>query len=291
VDRRSIGQILADRPSFARPDRRPLDDEPDRPANGAVPAKRAAEGFALDLLWHADGASARLRKQPDLKRLILASRPPNDEVRETHDIASVAKGAAPTRLEGIGASMDAAIHEGILEAPALVIDGTIALAFEPVEMLRALVGAARALIKPNEKLSKALTSAESVTKGELEDAAWALAEPETARLREAIGAAARPEIAKAVEEAVDRKLTRDKKIVAVTVLGAPHFVAHISAEGDPARNIAAVYLPLPAADRWPLVRRFPARLIAEAHASFDDREPGAAALVGLAIYRRVPRAA
>ena len=287
VERRSIGQILAERPSFATPERRPLDAEPDQRASGAVSPRSATEaGFALDLLWHAEGASARLRKQPALKRLILAARSPNDEVRETYDIASVAKSAPPTRLDAIGESMDAAIHEGVLEAPALVIDGTISLAFEPVELLRALVGATRALVKLTERLSKALTSAESVTKGELEDAAWALAEPETTRLREAIAAAARPEVAKAVEEAVDRKLTRDKKIVAVTVLGAPHFVAHISTEGD-SRSLAAVYLPRVAADRWPLVRRFPVRLIAEAHTPFDDREPGVAALVGLAMYRRI----
>jgi hypothetical protein len=291
VDRRSIGQILTERPTTPRA-AHSLVVDPDAERQSRAALKHNAEpGFALELVWHADGASPRLRKQPELKRLVLAFRSPSEPAREEHDVASVARGAPRTPIEDIGRAMDRAVHEGVLEAPALVIDGMLSLSFDPVETLRALVAAARALVKPSERVTKAIGSADAVTTGDLADAAWALAEPELARLRDAIASTVRPEVARSVEDAVDQKLTRDRKILSVTVLGAPHFVGHITGEGDAksssAHNSAAVYVPLPAADRWPLVRRFPARLIAEARAPLDDREPGVAALIGLAIYRRI----
>ncbi len=246
------------------------------------------------MLWHADSASKRLRKQPHLRQLILAARPPGEEPRDARDVATVVRRADRTALSEIGPAIENAIHDDVLEAPALVVDGLLTLAFDHIEALRALVAVARAVEKPAERLARAIESAEAVTKGPLADAAWALAEPEMAKLHDALVASIRAEAARALDDAVERKLTIDRKLLEVTVLGEKHFVAHLTdtdgTSGPPGSGVT-VYVPLAAADRWPLVRRLAVRLVAEAHAPFDDREPGPSALVAIALYRRLRRAA
>ncbi len=289
-DRRSIGQRMIERPTFGRP---PARHEPPAkvaapiPADSPQPSVGKGEQIALDLVWFAEGASTRMRRQPALKRL-LGARATNEEIREARDVATVAREAEAIALDGLDGALTDALDQGILKPAIVVVDGVLGLSFDPEEELRALISAARPHAATRERIASAIESAEAKTSGPFADSAWFLAGAELEKLRGVI-ATTRDDATRRLLEAVGRKLTKERKVAQVSVLGAPHAVAWLApaGSGEAAVPKATVYLPLDAVTAWPLVARFEARLIVEARPPFGDDEHGSVALVAIAVHRRV----
>jgi hypothetical protein len=228
-----------------------------------------------------------MRRQPALKRL-LGARATNEELREARDVATVAREAETIALEGLDGALADALDQGILKPAIVVVDGLLGLTFDPEEELRALISAARPHAATSERIASAIESAEAKTSGAFADSAWFLAAAELEKLR-AVIATTRDDASRRLLEAVGRKLTKERKVAQVSVLGAPHAVAWLApaGSGESAVPKATVYLPLDAVTAWPLVARFEARLIAEARPPFGDDEHGSVALVAVALHRRV----
>jgi hypothetical protein len=264
---------------FSRRDSLP----PIEPADSKRGESKRPEPGALETTWVGETALTDAEAVTDLASSL--ARVERSEVsRAVGALALGMRTASPVALAALPASLARAVVEGVFEAPAVVVSGRLEMQLDPVERLRALVSASRTFAVGHERLGAVVDRATAALAA---DGAWTFAEPQTASLLEALAAALAPETLRAVDEAVARKLARERKLVRVDVAGGPHVVLHLAADAAAAGPRAPVYVPVAAVSRLPLAPRFSARVLARAHPSFDDREPGRVALVARALFRDV----
>lgn len=275
MPKRSIGQVLAE----ARPGRAidPASDPPSEPH----PERLAPppETRALEMLFVRDGADADVRRSPALRKLLPKSATEeDDDERARHEFGTLARLAPRTALADLAAALRASVVDGVVEPPLVVVDGALALVPDPVARLTAFCDNADVFASVDAKVKVLVERARAA----LADAATpdaVVVAIETA-LRAALPASAAP-----LEAAIHRELLRARSVHTMSVDGAPHARARLRVGADGDLDVA-VYLPLDAAARLPLVSVFDARLIARVRPSL---EPGAGrglvSLLPIAIFR------
>jgi len=256
---------------------------PDRMLFRSAQEETSRGDTAIEPLWVASDARARVRRHAELG-LFLDATHPIEADRVAHELALAVRAAPSVPVAGLGVALGRAVGGGVLDPPALVVTGRFEMIFDPEDRLRALLSAARPIAASHERVAASLEAGAAALAS---DAAWLLAAPCTASLLDALASVLSQEAFRSVHDTVHRKLARDRKLARVDVAGASHVTLHVSADEATTSPRVALYLPSEAASRLPHAPRFPGRVIAIAHPPFDDREPGPVALVAVALFRTV----
>ncbi|MFO0615878.1 MAG: hypothetical protein U0414_25005 [Polyangiaceae bacterium] len=196
---------------------------------------------------------------------------------EAHRVLARATPMAPEELEPtLGSALDAST--GV--CPVVLVSGELTLALDPHDALRALRGYASAWSTPQDKrLGEALELVDAVLAAPivLADAVQIA----RVRLDEALRAANRPAL-REVEPVIDRTLLESRSFARRNVFGDRRVLAYL--EGTPP---LPVYLSEALARELPLMKRFPARIVAEIRPQQDASEAHAVALRAIALGRIV----
>jgi hypothetical protein len=190
-----------------------------------------------------------------------------------------------TEAKGIEKAFDDAIgeHEELIP-PILLLASELELPFEEIEVLKAAMSAAVPLVaSADERLKAALTIARDFLQTPGLSAAPATCERLTNRIREAFVAEKRDLAPDSIESAMQCVLLTGRHYQKRQVFGGSFVRCLMRLPGEP--NPMVGYLPMDAATRLPLWKRFEARVIVEVHPAQDQRETCLWALKVLGIAR------
>lgn len=252
----------------------------------------------LDLVWFDEGAPARIREQAAWTELLRdppktgdwvtgnEAERPQDKTRAERDVRRALSRVLPVAPDAIHMLVTEAIDDdGVLVRPLCVVTGDLLLSFDPVESLRAMIGAASHFAPADKKLKDVLDAA-SQSVGEEGRVAPALVESFATRIRQTFASSPRGVAPDYLDTTVERALLTERKYLQRSVLGGPHICAELYGETGAAMP---TYLAANLADMLPLFRKFRVRLLAEPHPPQDPSDAGHVALKVLALSRVVPR--
>ncbi|NUP07909.1 MAG: hypothetical protein HOW73_17830 [Polyangiaceae bacterium] len=286
---RSIGQILADGARAIHSPRVPAPTPPpdDAPANVHV-------GPTLDLIFVAEDAAAKLRKQRAWKPLLGVARSTNDDrdanksgSRERRDIALAVQRGTSIAPSDVRTVLRDSVEEGIIVPKTVLVRGVLELRLEPVASLKALLATA-ALHQPDTPaIGDAMGRAEAWLGSPWIDAAPEGALVEKARLLESLRASLKPPGPSQIEAAAERAVVAQRAFATKPLLGDTMVLASVRQDASNGGEAASmrVYLPESALQSFPLVPRFPARILGDVMAPLE--EDVACAFVVLAVAREL----
>jgi hypothetical protein len=251
-------------------------------ARGRIDPRPARD--AIELVW-ADPAAA-----PAIRRAfadLLADLPPPSGA-EIHEAAVVRVFAAGRRCDAAGLedAMAAAVGpDGWFRPPLVLVAADLCFAFDELEALRAMVGAARPFAAGDAGITAALDAASDLLAAQGPGAARSLLDHTAQRAREAFAKAGRALPQDVLGAEVQRLLLARRAYQRRALLGGPRIRALVTLPG--ADTGCPVYLPDALATALPMFAAFDARIVARAHPAIDQSEPHPAALEALALGRVV----
>lgn len=266
-------------------------------ANDDVSTRRpmapAGPRLLVDLLWYADEAPNRARAHPGWSSEVQvesdgewiteghADPTPADE-RDRRDVARALTVVTPSTAAEIAGCLAAAIDDrGLFVRPTLIVGGKLMMAFDPAELLGAVLSAVRPFGSADRKLKEAVEAAERAvdpTTRALESTLEAL----MTNVIKSFDAGSRGLGPDYLERAAERALLDEHRYASRVLFGARHHAAHVTPEdADP----IVAYVPEAAATKLPLLRSFDVRLLVEPHSRQDPREAAALAFRVLAVAR------
>lgn len=265
---------------------------------GAGPRK--PRGTAMQLLWFDPEILPRVRRKKPWKALIdeLDAGPYDPELdeaapgetaadvedrREIVQVLAVGNASGETAIE---AALDDAVRDdGRFASPLLLVAGELSIGFDELETLKAVVSIATPLAAGDEDLKAAVEAAVAYLGVPGLVSSADVAQSLTTRIREAFAKGKRAVPGTYLDTESERALLEKRAYQKRNVFGGPHlrglFFFAGSTTGIP------TYLPETLAQRLPLFRRFPARLIADVAFQADQYETHPTALKVGAITRVV----
>jgi hypothetical protein len=274
--------------------------EPERPiasAPGVERAQREASKEVL-LLGFVPGCAARLRKVPAWRSLIeRMQRHPLDQDVEQDDggeepragedpcaVHEVLEKGAPADAKGVEDARGEARRAGVRLAPPLVLlEGEVEVHFDEMESLRSATEVAALLVDADSTLRETVERASRFLQSPGVEGRPTLAAALTAHMRDLIARKTeKPPMADPIAQ-MDMDLLCSRYFQRRSVFGGTHLRCTLRLCG--AKGPLVAYVPQSLAPRLPLLRRFPARLVAEVHPPLDEREASRHALRALALGR------
>lgn len=255
---------------------------------------------AYDLLWFHTDLLPRVRRKREWRDLIdeleqtpydpeLDAPAPGDapaDIEDRREIMHVLARGAPTTESGMDASLDGAVRsDGRFAAPLVLVSGELALDFDELETLRAVVSVATPLAAGDEELKTSIDQANAYL-----GVPNLVPSPETVkgfttRIREAFAKGKRAVPGTYLDSESERALLEKRAFQSRDVFGAKHlrglFFFSGSTTGVP------TYLPELLAKKLPLFRRIPMRIIADVVFQADQFESHPTALLSGAVARVV----
>ncbi len=252
-----------------------------------IDALRAASRLperALELTWFSPSIGQRLRDVPAFSAVLRARTEGAAPQNPALDVATVLSRVAPSVVDLERALFNSVSEEGTLAPVPRVLRGELAFAFDEVEEIRALIAAALPIARTDQQLAGLLDFATEMAKTELQGS------PDVAArlggsIRDLWAIANQMLPAAHLAEQVERGLLARRCYQRRELLGARWIRAIFTAGGE-APSVPA-YLPIAAAGRLPIFRRFPARLLAEVVPQQDQQEQSAVALRVSAVAREI----
>lgn len=174
---------------------------------------------------------------------------------------------------------------GRFTPPVVALVGELTVAFDPVEHLHATCDAVAPLVGDDRRLAEVLAQAEVLRASPLATASRESLQKTIDGLWKAFREQRRHGTIEQIEELVTRSLLEQRKYERRTLLGGDWIRAHLTTSGS--REIATCYLPEPLGLFLPMMTRFKARVLAEAHARIDQYESSRHALRVLTLGRVV----
>jgi hypothetical protein len=304
VPRQTIGDRLAaaSRPAAAIAQPAPAPPPPPAPAPAPAPAARAeAARDVLLLVWLDRKSVPRIVRKPAWQRILDALEdepldPQGDdavlsdvsaETEERAQVLAVLDRAAAIDRQGLyDALARAAGKRAGLSPPIELVEGDLALPFDDIATLEAMVSTVTPLAGGDEALSGALATATDFLRTSGVKAAPAVARALTARIREVLRQAGRAVPADEVDAQLERALLEERRYQKRRVLGGSHLRALLFMDA-PERPPVICYLPEALAEDLPMAARFRARILAEVHLAVDEQEAQPVALRASALGRVV----
>ncbi|MFO0759863.1 MAG: DUF2169 domain-containing protein [Byssovorax sp.] len=245
------------------------------PAPAARPRREAVE-----LLWVDPLAARAIRAAfPDLLASIKAPAKAAEreeakrlELERIEAEACRALVAAPrAEATALAAKMAAAAgDDGRFRPPLVVVAGELRVAFDPIEALRAMVGAASSIAAPGTPLAGAVDRAAQLLGSPFAAAAPGAAERLGQALREAFSQEKHAMPQGWLDEQVERALIEQRRHQKRIVLGEPKIRALLATPGSSIP--LPCYLPEALGARLPMLPSFPARVLGEARPPEDPWE-------------------
>ena len=274
-------------------------DPPPRPPTEAPEPKvqqKRVRSF-VDLLWYDPAAVERVRGQVGwtdaLKEPAKSGRWLTDaaaleaskaDIEPVRFIARALTRVATLDVAGVHRELLAGVDDdGFLVRPLVVVEGDVAMAYDPAEALHTSIALAEPLAVADKKLKDALDQAADIAKSD-RPSTVAMIESALGRVRAAFAAANKVYPAQFLETTTERILIEERRYQKRTVFGAPKLVGTLHLQ--PAGSFP-LYLPDALTSTLPLLPRFRARVIAEPHPRQDLADPEGTVLLVLAIGRVV----
>jgi hypothetical protein len=288
----------------------PRHDPP--PVEVASPPERvpAAPRFpveTLQLTWFDLESAPRVRRAPHLQPILDAAneRPPDPELDPPSDEGDLADREERRDMFEILARADALDEEGAVTAlsrgvlgdgrvvqPVVVLSGELTLAFDEIEVLKAMMSAAARVAGADPRAAGLIAQARTFLGAPgvayAPAAALALTEQVRAAALAVVPEKQRPVTLSDLDAEVKRGLLDARAFQRRRVLGAPHVRALFSSGVDPKRPRLPAYLPEALARALPRVERLRVRLLALVHPALDRDEAGSVALHPVALATVTP---
>lgn len=255
-------------------------------------------GDLLDLLWFDPKSLPRVRKQPAFRPILdaLNDMPLDPDIddpalevepaaaEERREIFEVLARGEALGDEALKGALRGAIRgDGRFVAPLVLLEGELALPFDEIEALKAIVATVTPLVGSDDRLKAALSAAREFLQTLDPLSSSALAEGLTAALKEAYGRGKHALPLAKVEAQAERALLEHRRYQRRAVFGGRQLRCLL--QPTAAASAIPAYLPEALAEALPMFERFRARLLAEAHLAADQREAHPVALRVLAIAR------
>lgn len=261
---------------------------------------RKARGTAMQLLWFDPEILPRVRRKKPWKRIIdeletTAHDPEVDEaspgetagdVEDRREVLQVLARGNPSGETGIEACLDDAVRDdGRFASPLILLAGELSLDFDELETLKAVVSIATPLTAGDEDLKTAVEQAVGYLAVPGLVSSADVARSLTTRIREAFAKGKRSVPGTYLDTESERALLEKRAYQKRKVFGGPHlrglFYFAGSTSGVP------TYIPEELAEKLPLFRRFPVRIIADVMFQADQYETHPTALKAGAITRLI----
>ena len=136
------------------------------PAPEPPPKRNRRTGVIVDVLWSAPNAPERARahaafgdlaKPESVGAWITDGKASREKRNDPRDVARALTQCPPHPPERIAQSLAEAVDdEGIFTRPALVVDGTLTLRFDPAKLLAAILAAARPFANKDKRLASVI---------------------------------------------------------------------------------------------------------------------------------------
>lgn len=274
--------------------------EPERPVAPAPSMERARREASKEvlLLGFVPGCAARLRKVPAWRSLIeRMQRHPLDQDVEQDDggeeppadedpcaVHEVLESGAPADARGVEDARGEARRAGVrLSPPLVLLDGEMEVHFDELESLRSATEIAALLVSGDDLLRETVEQARRFLQAPSAQGRPTLAMALATDLRDLV---ARKAVKLAMTDPVaqmDTDLLSSRFFQRRSCFGGIYLRCILRLRE--AKGPLVSYVPDTLAPRLPLLRRFPARLVAEVHPPMDEREASRHALRALALGR------
>jgi hypothetical protein len=271
-----------------------------------APAAPRSPVETLQLVWFDAESAPRVRREPRFQPILEAANerlpdpeldPPSDEGdladrEDRRDVCDILAGADGVDEDGAAALAQGVIDDGRVVQPVALLTGELALLFDEIEMLKAVLSAAGRVAgsapEAASLMARVRTFLGAPGVAYAPAAALALAEQIRAATLAVVPAKQRPETLSDLDGEVKRGLLDARAFQRRRVLGAPHVRALFSAGVDPKRRPLPAYLPEALARTLPRAERLRVRMVALVHPALDRDEAGSVALRPVALATLSP---
>jgi len=269
--------------------------EPPEAIDEVAPPSGVPAAVPLKLLWFNPDSVEQLRAQPDWQ-LLLAKRelelleqgydedePADEKRRAKREVLDVLARGTPTAAEAIATIWSEAQRSGQLDAPLVLLEGQLALAFDELETLKATAAVAAPFAGSDEPLKEAVDAVNELLSSPSLTRAPGVAQKLTEQLRGAFAKANRSLPAYFLDQHVARILVEERHYLQRTLYGKKWLRALLRRREKDAG--VPTYLPAELRDELPLFQHFGARLLAEVDVREDQYESHPHALRVIALGR------
>ncbi|HLM76276.1 MAG TPA: hypothetical protein VK459_26395, partial [Polyangiaceae bacterium] len=278
----TIVKPVSEHKRWAKIIEQPDDADDDKPSE---PPKR---DMSLD--DDADDDAGEDADDPDMYvRDELDEGPPSEEdvpqeVLDRRNVFKVLARGEPMTASGIDQEVaDAIRKDGTLEPPLVLLAGDLVFPFDELETLKATVTAVSPLVAGDKKLKEVVDTVNELLKTPWLSRSGAVAEGQTARIKEAFGQGNRMVPASYLDSHTERILLEERHYQKRTVFGQTWIRSLYVSAASPDQIPA--YLPESLAKQLPMFQRLRTRFIAEVHMQQDQYESHPIALRVVALAR------
>jgi hypothetical protein len=206
------------------------------------------------------------------------------EVLDRRNVFKVLARGEPMTASGIDQEVaDAIRKDGTLEPPLVLLAGDLVFPFDELETLKATVTAVSPLVAGDKKLKEVVDTVNELLKTPWLSRSGAVAEGQTARIKEAFGQGNRMVPASYLDSHTERILLEERHYQKRTVFGQT-WIRSLYVSASSPDQIPA-YLPESLAKQLPMFQRLRTRFIAEVHMQQDQYESHPIALRVVALAR------
>lgn len=206
------------------------------------------------------------------------------EVLDRRNVFKVLARGEPATAAGIDEELAGSIRrDGTLEPPLVLLAGDLLFPFDELETLKATVTAVSPLTAGDKKLKEVVDTVNELLKTPWLSRSGAVAEGQTARIKEAFGQGNRMVPASYLDSHTERILLEERHYQKRTVFGKVWIRSLYVSASSPDQFPA--YLPDSLAKELPMFQRLKTRLIAEVHMQQDQYESNPIALRVVALAR------
>jgi hypothetical protein len=206
------------------------------------------------------------------------------EVKDRRNVFKILARGEPMTASGIDQEVaDAIRKDGTLEPPLVLLAGDLLFPFDELETLKATVTAVSPLVAGDKKLKEVVDTVNELLKTPWLSRSGAVAEGQTARIKEAFGQGSRMVPASYLDSHTERILLEERHYQKRTVFGQT-WIRSLYVSASSPDQIPA-YLPESLSKQLPMFQRLRTRLIAEVHMQQDQYESHPIALRVVALAR------
>jgi hypothetical protein len=255
------------------------DEKPSEPPKPDISADD--DGADDDAGEDADDPDMYVRDEPE-------EPPPEEdvpqEVLDRRNVFKILARGEPITAAAIDAEVAGAIRrDGTLEPPLVLLSGDLLFPFDELETLKATVTAVSPLVAGDKKLKEVVDTVNELLKTPWLSRSGAVAEGQTARIKEAFGQGNRMVPASYLDSHTERILLEERHYQKRTVFGQT-WIRSLYVSASSPDQIPA-YLPESLTKQLPMFQRLRMRLIAEVHMQQDQYESHPIALRVVALAR------
>ncbi|MBK9265173.1 MAG: hypothetical protein IPM54_36005 [Polyangiaceae bacterium] len=266
-------------------------------------AARAHRGEGVEIIGFDAAMLPRMRKHAPWKKLLSELNPKakgrdddadddgrdkQKETRDRRDVLAILMRGESTALDDLRAVVWEAM-ENLLPPPLVLVSGEIELCFDEMETLKAALAVISPFVGADKKLKEALDAVRDVMATPGIDRARTVVDKLCGRVRDAFGEKNRGVPATYIESQTEPMLLEARAYQKRVAFGKEWIRASLLVLGDDKKAAIPVYIATDLSSELPMIRRFPARLIAEVRARVEQSEANDVALKVVAMGRRVGR--